>query len=175
MAGSANLPLGFALLAVGGIAVTAGLTGDSWADVVQGRSGTVARKTALAVDDGLSIDAGAVRPGELGGFRQVPGTDFSRGDGPELARRLAALGRKLHATVYGISGYRDRARNAAVGGAPGSHHLTGDAADVGLGAPTRASFAGVPESALRSVGLYRPIPGDPREVNHVALLPGWRG
>lgn len=195
MAQGSNLPLGFALFAVGAMAVTAGLSrSHSWTDVFAGSSTLGGRTVAPpsipggATSPGPSpgVGAGATTPGQGptrqtnptaattlgqlgGGFVAQPGSNFSVGEEPQIASRLAALGRKLHATIFGISGYRSPSHSIAVGGFANDPHTQGKGADVGLNAPTRASFARVTDAQLASVGLYRPF-GGANEINHVALM-----
>jgi hypothetical protein len=106
------------------------------------------------------------------GFTPATGTDFTSGEEPEIARRADALGRALHLRLTGVSGRRTPEHNASVGGAPGSAHLTGRAADIdGLQAVTVAT--------LHHYGLDRPVShyvdssGHTHdERDHVALRPG---
>lgn len=48
----------------------------------------------------------------------------------ELAQQLELIRAEVRGPVQVISGYRCEARNRAVGGAPNSRHLWGDAADI---------------------------------------------
>lgn len=104
------------------------------------------------------------------GFVADPGTNFATGDEAEIARRLDELGKKLGVTIYGISGYRTPARSVEVGGTANDPHTKGLAADIGVGGSTRASAAKLTDAQLASVGLFRPIPGNSQEINHIALL-----
>jgi hypothetical protein len=106
-----------------------------------------------------------------GTFIAQPGTDFASGQEPAITRALRRLSALLGRPVYGISGARTPAHSVEVGGFANDPHTRGQAADVGLGAPTRDSFAGVTDKQLAAVGLYRPFKSA-AEVNHVQLMPG---
>ena len=97
------------------------------------------------------------------------------GNLPELTARLNALGRALHVTIYGISGYRTPAHSVAVGGYADDPHTRGEAEDIGVNSLLRSSAAQISEAQLARFGLYRPF--DPSgnsnntEVNHIQLVP----
>lgn len=103
------------------------------------------------------------------GFTPTPGSDFRFGREPEIARRLDALGRALHLTIYGLSGHRTPAHSIAVGGFANDPHTSGEAADVAVNSRLRASAARLTEAVLRRFGLTRPFAGA-HEINHVQLL-----
>lgn len=106
-----------------------------------------------------------------GGFVAEPGTNFSYGQEPLIVSALRKLGQILKTTIYGISGFRTPQHSVAVGGFADDPHTMGEAADVGVGAPTLASAARLTAAILKRVGLYRPFyPADPHEINHVQLL-----
>lgn len=112
--------------------------------------------------------------GRVGGFSAAPGTNFSVGSEPTIARDLARLGRYLHTTVTGISGYRTPAHSVAVGGFADDPHTRGAAADIGV--PGGFLYSGRANSALARFGLYRPFyPAQAKEYNHVQLLNGSLG
>lgn len=78
----------------------------------------------------------------------------SKGNGevyahPALLARLDALADKLGAPLPIISGYRDPAHNAAIGGASSSQHMYGTAADIdesyelSIGLATELGFSGI--------------------------------
>ncbi len=108
------------------------------------------------------------------GFHAQPGTNFSVGQEPQIVTDLDELSAYLGEPIYGISGYRTPAHSAAVGGFTDDPHTRGQAADIGVGAPTRASAASVSEKVLAMFGLWRPFDptDDPNnsEVNHVELI-----
>lgn len=102
-----------------------------------------------------------------------PGVNMSVGQEPQILQALRGFSSEEGMPVYVISGYRSPAHSVAVGGFADDPHTRGQAADIGLGAPSLASMMGVPESALRAVGLWRPFyPASAHEVNHVQLLSG---
>jgi hypothetical protein len=109
------------------------------------------------------------------GFVADPGTSQTQGNLPELTARLNALGRALHVTIYGISGYRTPAHSVAVGGYADDPHTRGEAEDIGVNSLLRSSAAQISEAQLARFGLYRPF--DPSgnsnntEVNHIQLVP----
>lgn len=106
-----------------------------------------------------------------GGFAADPGKNFSYGQEPKIAAALAALGRKLHVIVEGISGYRSPSYSVSVGGFANDPHTRGEAADIGV--PGGFLYSKSAEAILRSVGLYRPFyPASAKEINHVQLLAG---
>ncbi len=96
------------------------------------------------------------------GFFPAPGTNYTVNEEPELEARLDALGRDLHLTLIGISGYRTPAHSVAVGGFADDPHTRGEASDT-------PGVEGVPESILAQFGLERPFPGA-READHIQLL-----
>jgi hypothetical protein len=103
-------------------------------------------------------------------------SDVSTGHEPEIAARLKLLSAKLGQPVYIISGYRTPQHSVEVGGFADDPHTEGEAADIGVGAPTLASAAAISEADYESVGLYRPFGtargGSSAEDNHVQLLNG---
>jgi hypothetical protein len=102
-----------------------------------------------------------------------PGVNMSYGQEPSILSDLRKLSSELGKMVYVISGYRSPAHSVAVGGFADDPHTRGQAADIGVGSPTLGSMFGVPEKALRAVGLYRPFyPPNQAEANHVQLLAG---
>ncbi len=109
------------------------------------------------------------------GFIPDPGTSQTQGQLPVLTARLAALGKSLGLTIYGISGYRTPAHSVAVGGFADDPHTKGLAEDIGVGSLLRSSAAQITEAQLAQFGLYRPFDpsDDPNntEVNHVQLIP----
>ncbi len=109
------------------------------------------------------------------GFVADPGTTQNVGQLPVLTARLDALGKALHVTIYGISGYRTPAHSVAVGGFANDPHTKGVAEDIGVGSLLRSSAAQISEATLARFGLYRPFDpsDDPNntEVNHVQLIP----
>jgi Peptidase M15 len=109
------------------------------------------------------------------GFVADPGTTQDVGVLPVLIARLDALGRALHVTIYGISGYRTPAHSVAVGGLANDPHTKGEAEDIGVNSLLRSSAAQISETMLARYGLYRPFdPSDDpanSEVNHIQLIP----
>ena len=109
------------------------------------------------------------------GFVADPGTIQNVGELPIITARLDALGKALHVTIYGISGYRTPAHSVAVGGFANDPHTQGLAEDIGVGSLLRSSAAQISEATLARYGLYRPFDpsGDPNntEVNHLQLIP----
>lgn len=101
------------------------------------------------------------------GFFPASGTDYTSGQEPEIARRLAALGRVLKLHLIGISGARTPAHSVEVGGFANDPHTRGQASDT-------PGIESVPENVLRRFGLTRPFPGA-READHIQLLGGARG
>jgi len=99
-----------------------------------------------------------------GGFFPVPGTDYSVGDEPAIAKRLDALGKATGRHLVGISGYRSPAHSLEVGGSANDPHTTGSASDT-------PGIENVPEATLEKYGLTRPFPGA-READHIQLLQG---
>lgn len=192
-----NLPLGFGLLCVGGLAVAVGFSKDhSFRSVLNGQfvlgdggvnteadvanAGRTASdrqpaSTAASTQAGnksLRDSTGAPLSSSRGGFVADPGTNFSVGQEPTIASRLSALGRKLGVTIHGISGYRTPQHSVAVGGFANDPHTQGAAADIGVNGSLLSSAASLSDSTLRQFGLYRPF-HTAAEINHVALLPGY--
>jgi hypothetical protein len=101
------------------------------------------------------------------GFTIEPGKDYTKGQEPELARRLDAIGRALGIRLTGISGYRTPARSIEVGGFANDPHTRGEASDTS-GAET------IPQATLRRFGLERPLTtwNGRDERDHITLLPG---
>jgi BMFP domain-containing protein YqiC len=96
------------------------------------------------------------------GFFPAPGTNYSVGSEPELARRLSVLGKALHLHLIGISGYRSPQHSVEVGGFANDPHTRGEASDT-------PGIEGVPEVTLERFGLTRPFPGA-AEADHIQLL-----
>lgn len=185
----ANLPLGFGMIAVGALTVTVGFSkSHSFSDVLAGSAslddGSDAPGAAHADPGRRPTPAQQANPAAAktqrdssgvplasrgaGGFVALPGTDFTHGREADIAGRLAALGRRLHTTFYGISGYRTPAHSVAVGGFADDPHTQGEAIDFGFGNATRGSAGLVSAEQLAAVGLYRPFAGAD-EINHVQL------
>ncbi|MFL5910760.1 MAG: D-Ala-D-Ala carboxypeptidase family metallohydrolase [Gaiellaceae bacterium] len=104
----------------------------------------------------------------MAGFVPVKGTDWGRGDTPEIAKRLDRLAKRLGVTIYGISGYRSPGHSIEVGGFANDPHTKGQAGDIGVNSQLRASASQLTDAQLASVGLYRPF-GGADEINHVQL------
>lgn len=98
------------------------------------------------------------------GFFPASGTNYTVADEPELATRLANLGRALKLHLIGISGYRTPAHSVAVGGFANDPHTRGQASDT-------PGIEKVSETTLEKYGLTRPFPGI-GELNHIQLLGG---
>ena len=98
------------------------------------------------------------------GFFPAPGTDYSVGQEPEIATRLARLGKSLKLHIIGISGYRTPAHSLEVGGFANDPHTRGQASDS-------PGTENVPENVLRRFGLTRPLPGA-SEADHIQLFGG---
>lgn len=101
------------------------------------------------------------------GFFPAPGTNYSRGQEPEIARRLNKLGRALKLHLIGLSGYRTPQHSVDVGGFADDPHTRGQASDT-------PGIENVPEATLRRFGLTRPFPGA-QEADHIQLFGGGRG
>ena len=113
-----------------------------------------ARAASLAVG---SFTAG----GGAYGFFPAPGTNYSVGNEPEIARRLDRLGKALHLHLIGISGYRTPEHSVEVGGFTNDPHTRGEASDT-------PGVEGVPEATLNRFGLTRPF-GGAAEADHIQL------
>ena len=103
-------------------------------------------------------------PGSGGGqwgFFPAPGTNYSVGNEPEIARRLDRLGKALHLHLIGLSGYRTPQHSVEVGGFANDPHTRGQASDT-------PGVEGVSEATLESYGLTRPFAGA-AEADHVQL------
>lgn len=98
------------------------------------------------------------------GFFPSSGTNYSRGDEPELARRLGRMARALKLHLIGLSGWRSPEHSVAVGGFANDPHTRGEASDT-------PGVERVPESTLNRYGLTRPFAGA-READHIQLLGG---
>jgi len=128
-----------------------------------------------------------VRKGATGTIRHSGGSlviqetsdgpaNVSKGVEPQIAARLLMLSKKTGKPVYVISGARTPQHSVEVGGFANDPHTEGKAMDIGVGAPTLASAAAIPESVYESVGLHRPyFPDSAAEGNHVELLEGAPG
>ena len=95
------------------------------------------------------------------GFFPAPGTNYSVGSEPELARRLDRLGKALHLHLIGLSGYRTPAHSVEVGGFANDPHTRGAASDT-------PGVEGVAEATLNRFGLTRPF-GGAAEADHIQL------
>lgn len=96
------------------------------------------------------------------GFFQAPGTNYSVGDEPEIARRLDKMGKALHLHLIGLSGYRTPQHSVEVGGFANDPHTRGQASDT-------PGLEGVGEGTLNAYGLTRPFAGA-AEADHVQLV-----
>lgn len=67
-----------------------------------------------------------------------------------LAQALEVIRAEVGAPVMVISGYRCRARNAAVGGARASRHIQGDAADIQVEGLTGDELREIAEELISS-------------------------
>jgi uncharacterized protein YcbK (DUF882 family) len=83
----------------------------------------------------------------------------------ELAEALEVLREYIGAPINVISGYRCPKRNVAVGGAPLSRHLYGDAADIQVDGFTGVQLLEVAEELIAAgtlpeggLGIYRSKP-----------------
>src|SRR5690242_13011614 len=94
-----------------------------------------------------------------GGFFPAPGTNYSVGEEPEIARRLNQLGQALGLHLIGISGYRTPQHSVEVGGFADDPHTQGRASDT-------PGVEGVPEATLERFCLTRPF-GGAREADHI--------
>jgi peptidoglycan hydrolase CwlO-like protein len=103
-------------------------------------------------------------PGHGGsyGFFQAPGTNYSVGDTPALARRLDQMGKDLHLHLIGLSGYRTPQHSVEVGGFANDPHTRGQASDT-------PGVEGVSEATLNHYGLTRPFAGA-AEADHIQLV-----
>lgn len=105
--------------------------------------------------------------------------EVRKGMEPQITARLLMLSAKVGQPVYVISAARTPQHSVEVGGFPDDPHTKGEAQDIGVGAPTLASAAAIPESTYESVGLYRPFGtaqgGSSAEDNHVQIMPGAAG
>lgn len=95
------------------------------------------------------------------GFTPGPGTDYTYGKEPEIAKRLNELGEYLKVKLVGISGYRTPAHSVAVGGFANDPHTRGEASDT-------EGAQSIPEAILKKFGLTRPFMGA-KEANHIQL------
>lgn len=108
-----------------------------------------------------------------GGVVLDSGVNMTVNQEPRILSDLRQFSNEMGETVYVISGYRSPQHSVEVGGFADDPHTRGEAADIGLGAPTLASMYEVAESKLRAVGLFRPFyPPDDAEANHVQLISG---
>lgn len=112
---------------------------------------------------------GAAAPGGFaaGGFFPAPGTNYSVGDEPTIAKRLGELARSLHLRLTGLSGYRTPQHSVEVGGFANDPHTRGQASDT-------PGIEGVVERILNRFGLTRPF-GGAAEADHIQLLHGTAG
>ena len=97
-----------------------------------------------------------------GGFVAGPGTNYSVGEEPQIAKDLQRLGEYLHTTLEGISGYRTPQHSVEVKGFADDPHTRGEASDT-LGTQS------IPAAILARFGLERPFPGA-AEADHMQLL-----
>jgi hypothetical protein len=103
-----------------------------------------------------------------------PGVNVTLGQEPEILRRLRALAAALKVRIFIISGARPGGISPSTGqpvGFPNDPHTRGQAADIGVNAPTLASAGMLTDAQLARFGLFRPFK-TPSEINHVQLLPG---
>jgi len=100
----------------------------------------------------------------VSGFFPAPGTNYSVGEEPIIARRLNELARALRIRLIGISGYRTPLHSIEVGGSANDPHTMGEASDT-------PGIENVPESTLERFGLTRPFPGM-AEADHIQLFGG---
>lgn len=99
------------------------------------------QQTSTPAEAYADANAGPLSPYAVPGTADagtVKGTTFAHPDQksgvrPELMGILDQLSAKTGRPVNVTSGYRSSARNAAVGGAKGSYHMTGKATDIDLG------------------------------------------
>jgi len=98
--------------------------------------------------------------------------NITQGKEPQIMSDLRKFSAEMREAVYVISAYRTPQHSVEVGGFADDPHTRGEAADIGLGAPTLASMEKVAEKQLEATGLYRPFVSDPAEINHVQLLAG---
>ncbi|MBV9809414.1 MAG: transglycosylase family protein [Solirubrobacterales bacterium] len=113
-------------------------------------------------DASLSSGQRFVPHGGPWGFFPSATANYSVGSEPEIAARLDALAEALHLHLVGISGYRTPAHSVEVGGSANDPHTCGAASDT-------PGIEAVPEATLERFGLTRPIPGDPKEADHIQL------
>jgi hypothetical protein len=128
------------------------LTGD--------RAAARAKLKKLEAQFAPTLTGGAAAGGS--GFFQAPGTNYTVGDEPELARRLNAMGIALGLHLIGLSGYRTPEHSVEVGGFPNDPHTRGEASDT-------PGVEGVPEATLNHYGLTRPF-GGTAELDHIQLV-----
>jgi peptidoglycan hydrolase CwlO-like protein len=119
-----------------------------------------AQRAAFAADTNGSTGGVPVDGGQYG-FFPAPGTNYSAGVEPELARRLDRLGKALRLHLIGLSGYRSPQHSVEVGGFANDPHTRGEASDT-------PGVEGVSEQTLLQFGLTRPFPG-PAEADHIQL------
>lgn len=119
-----------------------------------------AQRAAFAADTNGSTGGVPVDGGQYG-FFPAPGTNYSVGNEPELARRLDRLGKTLRLHLIGLSGYRTPQHSVEVGGFANDPHTRGEASDT-------PGVEGVSEQTLLEFGLTRPFPG-PAEADHIQL------
>lgn len=110
---------------------------------------------------GPSSPIGGGGSGVGGGFFPAAGTNYANGSDPQIAQRLAALGKALGLHLIGISGYRSPQHSVEVGGFANDPHTRGAASDT-------PGVEGVPEATLRRFGLTRPF-GGAAEADHIQL------
>ncbi len=82
---------------------------------------------------------------------------------------LEPMRKKLGRPLTITSGFRSHAYNAEIGGAPGSQHTQGIAADVALGGDTACLVAAAVASTLQACGGIGVYPG--RGFVHVDIRP----
>jgi peptidoglycan hydrolase CwlO-like protein len=129
---------------------------------VQARAAAIQKKLEAQIAPAAAGGPAFAAHGGSFGFFQAPGTNYSVGDEPEIARRLDRLGKALHLHLIGISGYRTPQHSVEVGGFSDDPHTKGQASDT-------PGVEGVPEATLNRFGLTRPF-GGAAEADHIQLV-----
>ncbi|TFB08044.1 DUF882 domain-containing protein [Candidatus Atribacteria bacterium MT.SAG.1] len=94
---------------------------------------------------------------------------------PDLLARVAHLRRAINRPIYINSGYRCKKENRRVGGAPGSYHLLGMAADIHAGDFLLSELLTyAQEIEFNGIGFY-----EKKNFLHLDIRPGpkrfWKG